>query len=210
MDYCIGGRGYGFEPSSSSTNCRVENDIFRKLRHAFIAAAGSNCNVWTFNYSRKQHSTTHGWTDCVSFSHRCNKALKADNQNTILLNDVAVKYANQEIDVVAKNLLVGDLIDQGDYPGAIEQCLAVTKSFSETEYNKYSLYDLGNIYWYYLNDPKTGATYYRQLIAQYPDDHLAISALATLGQWVSEKNIKPNPDQTTPTAEASPTKFALL
>jgi outer membrane protein assembly factor BamD (BamD/ComL family) len=35
----------------------IENNIFRKLRHALVAGGGSNCNVWTFNYSCEQHST---------------------------------------------------------------------------------------------------------------------------------------------------------
>ncbi|MBN2412115.1 right-handed parallel beta-helix repeat-containing protein [candidate division KSB1 bacterium] len=57
MDYCGGGWGYGVSLESSTTNCLVENNIFRCLRHSMIAVAGSNCNVWTFNYSCEQHST---------------------------------------------------------------------------------------------------------------------------------------------------------
>ncbi|MFZ5516708.1 MAG: right-handed parallel beta-helix repeat-containing protein [Candidatus Zhuqueibacterota bacterium] len=140
------------------------------------------------------------------FIYKCNKKMKTEEQNITLLNNVSTKYSNEEIAAVAKNLRTSDLIKQGDYPGAIEQCLAVTKSFSETEYNKYSLYDLGNIYWYYLNDPKTGETYYRQLIAQYPDDHLAISALATLGEWQPEE---PKPEQQPLTDHTEHATFSL-
>jgi hypothetical protein len=80
-------------------------------------------------------------------------------------------------------------------------------NFSNTALEKYALYDLGMIYWYYLNDPKTGETYYRQLIAKYPDDDLAISALATLGEW------KPKPDKGSAPALTNtqniPTEYAL-
>ncbi|WP_400168246.1 right-handed parallel beta-helix repeat-containing protein [Fidelibacter multiformis] len=57
MDYGGGGWGYGVTMGASTTNTLVENNIFRYLRHAMVAGAGSNCNVWTFNYSREQHST---------------------------------------------------------------------------------------------------------------------------------------------------------
>jgi hypothetical protein len=57
MYYGGGGWGYGVVTSGSSTNCLIENNIFRYLRHAMIAGGGSNCNVWTFNYSREQYST---------------------------------------------------------------------------------------------------------------------------------------------------------
>ena len=57
MDYHGGGWGYGAVLYASTTNCLVENNIFRHLRHSLVAVAGSNCNVWTFNYSREQHYT---------------------------------------------------------------------------------------------------------------------------------------------------------
>ncbi len=56
-DYGDGGHGYGVVLYASTTNSLVENNIFRKLRHALVAGGGSNCNVWTFNYSREQYST---------------------------------------------------------------------------------------------------------------------------------------------------------
>lgn len=60
MDYCGGGWGYGVCLENSTTNCLVENTIFRHLRHSLVAASGSNCNVWTFNYSREQLFTYEG------------------------------------------------------------------------------------------------------------------------------------------------------
>ncbi|MDZ7304878.1 MAG: glycosyl hydrolase family 28-related protein [candidate division KSB1 bacterium] len=60
MYYGDGGWGYGVVTCASSTNCLIENNIFRKLRHAMVAGGGSNCNVWTFNYSREQYSTWNG------------------------------------------------------------------------------------------------------------------------------------------------------
>jgi len=57
MSYGDDGWGYGVETYASTTNCLIENNIFRKLRHAMVAGGGSNCNVWTFNYSREKENS---------------------------------------------------------------------------------------------------------------------------------------------------------
>jgi Secretion system C-terminal sorting domain len=49
-----GGFGYGVDIQKSSTNCLVENNIFRKLRHAMLVQDGANANVFGYNYSRDQ------------------------------------------------------------------------------------------------------------------------------------------------------------
>ncbi len=48
------GRGYGVVLNFSTTNCLIENNIFRKLRHAMAVQAGANANVFAYNYSREQ------------------------------------------------------------------------------------------------------------------------------------------------------------
>jgi hypothetical protein len=97
----------------------------------------------------------------------------------------------------------------GDYQTAIARSEAVTKSFAETEYSKYALFDLGSIYWYYLNDRKTGEAYYRQLIAAYPGDDLAISALATLGEWDPDDPKGPESQRHETKMCSVPEKFSL-
>ncbi|MFQ6605946.1 MAG: hypothetical protein ACE5D8_10430 [Fidelibacterota bacterium] len=59
--YGSGGWGYGVSLSTGTTNCLIENNAFRKLRHAMVAGSGANCNVWTFNCSRDQYSTFAGF-----------------------------------------------------------------------------------------------------------------------------------------------------
>ncbi|APF19123.1 hypothetical protein Calab_3452 [Caldithrix abyssi DSM 13497] len=49
-----GGFGYGVVLNFSTTNCLIQNNIFRKLRHSMVVQAGANCNVFTYNYSREQ------------------------------------------------------------------------------------------------------------------------------------------------------------
>ena len=39
------GFGYGVVLAHSSTNCLIENNIFRKTRHAMLVGTGVNCNV---------------------------------------------------------------------------------------------------------------------------------------------------------------------
>jgi len=55
--YGGGGSGYGVEPSCGSGEVRVENNIFRKLRHAMLMQWGSNGNVFGYNYSREATRT---------------------------------------------------------------------------------------------------------------------------------------------------------
>ena len=49
--------GYGTVLGESTTNCLIENNVFRRVRHAMGIGTGANANVYTFNYSREQHST---------------------------------------------------------------------------------------------------------------------------------------------------------
>ncbi|PKP30864.1 MAG: hypothetical protein CVT99_11135 [Bacteroidetes bacterium HGW-Bacteroidetes-16] len=46
-----GMRGYGVTFSMHSSECRVVNNIFKKLRHAMMVKTGSNGNVIAYNYS---------------------------------------------------------------------------------------------------------------------------------------------------------------
>jgi hypothetical protein len=57
ISYGSGGHGYGVVLTTSTTNCLVENNVFRRLRHAMMVQAGANANVFTYNYSREQHWT---------------------------------------------------------------------------------------------------------------------------------------------------------
>lgn len=52
--YGGGGRGYGVVVGSRSIHCKVENNVFRKFRHAMMVVHGSNRNVFGYNYSREQ------------------------------------------------------------------------------------------------------------------------------------------------------------
>jgi hypothetical protein len=49
--------GYGTVLGESTTNCLLENNLFRRLRHAMGIGTGANANVYTFNYSREQYLT---------------------------------------------------------------------------------------------------------------------------------------------------------
>lgn len=48
-----GTRGYGVTMIQQSTNCLVENNIFRRLRHAITCKEGANGNVVAYNYCRE-------------------------------------------------------------------------------------------------------------------------------------------------------------
>jgi tetratricopeptide (TPR) repeat protein len=142
----------------------------------------------------------------LAFLYKCNKHLSKGTENLTLLDNVSSTYATEQIDALAKNIAAGELIKQGDYQAAIARSEAVTNSFAKTAYAKQALFNLGNTYWYFLADPKTGEIYYRQLIAVYPDDDLSISALATLGEW---KPDEPKPEQQPLTEHSEQAAFSL-
>jgi Pectate lyase superfamily protein len=49
--YGGGGKGYGVMAQVTSSDCLVEDNIFKTLRHAMILQAGANGNVYAYNYS---------------------------------------------------------------------------------------------------------------------------------------------------------------
>lgn len=51
FEYGEDGRGYGVMLHYTTNETRVENNIFNHLRHSMILQAGSNGNVFSFNYS---------------------------------------------------------------------------------------------------------------------------------------------------------------
>ncbi len=51
FDYGGGGAGYGVVAMYTSGECLVENNIFEHLRHSMLLQAGSNGNVFGYNYS---------------------------------------------------------------------------------------------------------------------------------------------------------------
>jgi len=48
-------RGYGVTLNMHTSNCLIENNIFKNLRHAMMVKTGANGNVFTYNYSREPH-----------------------------------------------------------------------------------------------------------------------------------------------------------
>jgi len=54
-DYGPGGHGYGVNVSNGSSECLIQNNIFRKLRHAMLVQYGANGNVFAYNYSRESN-----------------------------------------------------------------------------------------------------------------------------------------------------------
>ncbi|MBO6517262.1 MAG: hypothetical protein JJ975_11990 [Bacteroidia bacterium] len=57
FNYGNGGKAYGVVLSYTTSECRVENNIFRKLRHSVLFQAGSNGNIIGYNYSHEAYWT---------------------------------------------------------------------------------------------------------------------------------------------------------
>lgn len=148
----------------------------------------------------------------LAFVGRCLQKLNRANETVARRDQLVQNHAGKEIFGLSHSLAVGDLIKSEQYAEAIDRCSAILRDFPGTDLAKYALFDLGSIHWYRLADQKTGEQYYRDLIAQWPDDDLAISALATLGEWVPREHALPQPPsepQLTKSGEI-PGRYALL
>ncbi|TYQ16653.1 UNVERIFIED_CONTAM: Endopolygalacturonase [Acetivibrio alkalicellulosi] len=55
-----GGHGYGVQLGFHATNCLVENNIFKHLRHSMMVQLGSNGNVFGYNYSIEPYQSGGG------------------------------------------------------------------------------------------------------------------------------------------------------
>jgi len=124
----------------------------------------------------------------LAFEYRILRKEKRESESESRMLTVSEMYEGKEISVLARSIRVAQLLKDGDYSQAVSIAEDIVAKFPNTNLEKYSLYDLGTIHWYYLNDRHTGEKYYRQLIAEYPKDDLSISALATLGEWVPPDN----------------------
>jgi hypothetical protein len=54
-----GGQGYGITINTHSTNCLIEDNIFKLLRHAMMVQGGANGNVFGYNFSDEQKGITY-------------------------------------------------------------------------------------------------------------------------------------------------------
>lgn len=69
-DHGGGGHGYGVNLGLHTTDCLVENNIFRHLRHSMLVQVGACGNVFGYNYSIEnvqgegETDLNRGWTPC--------------------------------------------------------------------------------------------------------------------------------------------------
>ncbi|MBD3418491.1 MAG: dockerin [Chitinivibrionales bacterium] len=69
-DHGGGGHGYGVNLGLHTTDCLVEDNIFRHLRHAMLVQVGACGNVFGYNYSIEnvqgagETNLNQGWTPC--------------------------------------------------------------------------------------------------------------------------------------------------
>lgn len=143
-------------------------------------------------------------------SQKVTRKLGRDTEAKSKRDSVATKYAGKEIAGVALSIKVGDLIRNEAFAEAVEVAETIHNTYAQTSLEKYALYDLGTLHWYYLQDQKTGEVYYRELIAQYPDDDLANSALVALGEWQPKEKSQIEAEQTAADSEDFPSEFTLF
>jgi tetratricopeptide (TPR) repeat protein len=117
------------------------------------------------------------------FIDECLNQLNRQSESVQKLGDIIRANVKKDISGVAQMIQRKYLIKEGKYNEAISNAINSKTDFPNSQFEKYSLYDMATIYWFYLGDKKSGEQYYRLLISLYPDDPLTDAALATLGEW---------------------------
>ena len=168
-----GGFGYGIVLNYSTTNCLVENNIFRKLRHAMLVQAGANCNVFSYNYSREQdwNFSSQGPDICLHgnfsysnlFEENNIEWIKADNEHgingpyntfvrNIVYDDVAEQYFFITLYEAQNSNVLGCFIGNGGDPFGTAPLQLIGSSSS-------------------LDTDIYGFMYYENNVPYYPSDH---------------------------------------
>ena len=141
-DFGDGGRGYGVNLRSHTTGCLIEDNAFRRLRHAIILQLGSNGNVVAYNVAEDARDNL-GWlkADISLHGHYTHMNLIEGNVvEKIHVSDwwgpapFHVVYANRAsrggvtVDDRSEDCAVIDNVAQASFP--LEAALRVDRSVS--------------------------------------------------------------------------------
>lgn len=136
------------------------------------------------------------------FADRILEKLGRDSKANLI--EAVNRSTTSKVAGIAKSLLVGKLVKEGNYKDAMSNAIALVGN-TDKSLSKDALYNAGNIAWYRLGDKSAGREYFRKLIAAFPDDPLSISAQATLGEWSGNTG----PKQQTVAKTVNAEKFVL-
>jgi len=199
-------------PSPSQSNANADTSgksEFSKAYQTYLHEDYTNA-ISLFEEIVNKYPDSPAGLQALALTDHCYQNLDNRAASLSYLNQVADTYKGKEISGLASSISVGQLVRNGAYDEAISTSLKILDGYADKNLGKYALYDLGTIYWYYLEDRETGEKYYRQLITQWPKDDLAASAMATLGEWTPGAQ-SPNPDSSQALAKllAIPTEYGL-
>lgn len=124
----------------------------------------------------------------LAFLYKCYKKPKGRDITLQKLAEYSSNTDYKELSLLAEHFTVNELLKDGDYQKAAQISKSILTDHKDSEYAKFALYNLGNIYYYYLDDKESGETYFREFIEKYPKDDLVNIVLSTLGEAPVEKD----------------------
>ena len=141
---------------------------------------------------------------------KCYKALNRNDFSAFMDSKVRTKtLKDSELYAASLEAEKNFYLSQNNYVKVVEILEKLLKEYSKYESSyKSSLYDLGYVYTFILDDEKAGNKYFNELIKKYPVDLLTNLALLTMGETPDNQN----EDLIKQTSESSnlPKDFALL
>ncbi|MDA0710439.1 MAG: dockerin, partial [bacterium] len=87
-DFGGGGHGYGVNLGHPVTDCLIENNAFKRLRHAMLVQVGACGNVFGYNYSTETRSEG-DWIPCDVSLHGHYPSMNLFEGNTVQKIDVS-------------------------------------------------------------------------------------------------------------------------
>jgi len=136
---------------------------------------------------------------------RCYDKNKDSAGGDAYLETVIKEKSTSVLSELAMSIKIGRLTRLAKYDEAVGAAEQLLNSATDWTLRKYALYDLATLLYHFLNDKQSGEKYYRQLLAEYPDDPLADVAESALGQTVDEQV-----NEKLAKASTLPTEYELL
>jgi tetratricopeptide (TPR) repeat protein len=188
--------------SPSSTDSAGMKDLDQAYR---LYLAGDDQQALTaFQSVAQRYPDVFAGGRALAFADRLLEKLGQDPKQNLMTT--IAQSLNTKMGAVAKSLLTSHLVKEGSYKEALANAEGLLDQ-PQTLIAKQALYDAGNIGWYHIADKAKATGYFRTLIAQYPEDPLSVSALATLGESVG--GVSPKAQQTTSAQTGGSAHLAL-
>jgi len=187
------------KPSADTTGKQVFGKAYQAWIEGDTDAAGMQ-----FEQLAQECPSSPAGLQALSMAVRCYDRNKDSAGGDAYLETVIKEKSTSVVSELAMSMKIGRLTRSAKYDEAVVAAQQLLNSATDGTLRKYALYDLATLLYHFLNDKQNGEKYYRQLLAEYPDDPLAEVAASVLGQ-----SVDPPIEEKLAKASTLPTEYEL-